>query len=255
LRRWFVLCCLLLASSSAHAAGLNLAWDQCLSEGGVAAKKSACAANTGYSDVVGSFVPTQPHPGFLGLEILLDVQSETPTLPDWWQFFNSPSCRENALSVSFDFTGAAQSACSDPFSGQAMGGMAAYVTVGHPRLAGDYQPKPNAARIYMAVALENAVGLAAGTEYYCFRLRIGNQASSGASACAGCATPACMTLSEVRVYDQGPQVPRGEQAPPARFERINMQAQGNLIGWQDTGPACQSAVKNKTWGQLKSMYR
>jgi len=24
-----------------------------------------------------------------------------------------------------------------------------------------------------------------------------------------------------------------------------------MIGWQDTGTNCQSAVKNKTWGQLK----
>ena len=244
---------LILPAPSARAAGLNLAWDQCLSEGGVRAKKFACGLNTGYSDIVGSFVPSQPHAQFVACEVKLDIQSESTTLPDWWQFFNNGSCRENALTVSFDFTASPQSACTDPFGGVAVGGIGYYATVGSPRPG--YSPRLNAARIGMAVAMANAKYLSSGTEYYCFRLRMLNRASSGGGACAGCATPVCLTLSEVLVYDDTPEPRDGEQSYPPAPEIISQQSLDNMIGWQDTGTSCQSAVKNKTWGQLKSLYR
>jgi len=256
LRSWLVLCLLLsliIPASSARAAGLNLAWDQCWPEGGVAAKSFACGVNTGYWEIVGSFVPSQPHARFVAYEVKLDIQSQSNTLPDWWQFYNNGSCRETALSVTFDFTTSPQSGCTDPFEGAAMGGIGYYATVGSPRPG--YSPRLNAAQVGMAVAMANAKYLSAGTEYYCFRLRLLNRASTGGGACAGCATPACLTLSEVLVYDETPEPREGQQSNPSPPEQLTQQSLNNMIGWQDTGTSCQSAVKNKTWGQLKSLYR
>jgi hypothetical protein len=107
----------------------------------------------------------------------------------------------------------------------------------------------------MAVALANAKYLSSGTEYYAFRLRLRYDSSSGGGACDGCSTPVCLTLSEVAVYDDTPEPPAGEQSNPPPPEIISQQAQNFMISWQDTGTNCQSAVKNKTWGQLKSLYR
>lgn len=253
MRLAFVLCCLLVVAPVARAAGLNLAWDQCLSEGGVAAKKFACNTSTGFQYLYGSFVPARPHPRFVGCAFYVDILSEATGLPDWWQFYWGGSCRQTALNVSFDFTGAPQGACNDPFSGQGYGGIANYVVTNHPRP--DYQPRPNGARIIIGVVATSPVNVSAGTEYYGFRLAISNQSSAGPGACAGCATAACVTLTEAEVVDDKPDPPPGQQGQPTQFERLNMQSMGNMVSWQDAGPSCQSAVKNKTWGQLKSLYR
>lgn len=244
---------LLVLATGAGASGVNLAWDQCLPEGGMQAKHFACGQNSGYDEIVGSFVPGQAHAAFIGCEVAVDIQSENPVLPDWWQFFNTGSCRQNALTTTFDFTTAPQSACNDPFQGQAMGGLAAYLTSRTQRpVPGG---KANAARIILAMAMAVPTRLASGVEYYCFRLRISNQASAGAGSCAGCTTPACITLAEVAVYDDNPPAPGGQETPPRMAESLTTQHQSNGIGWQDTGQNCTSAVKNKTWGQLKNIYR
>jgi hypothetical protein len=77
---------LLSSASSVRAAGLNLAWDKCLSEGGGIAKTFDCGSNQGYADIVGSFIPSQPHPRFVAFEVKLDVQSQARTLPAWGSF-------------------------------------------------------------------------------------------------------------------------------------------------------------------------
>lgn len=247
--------CLLLFLSvpSARAAGLNLAWDKCLPDGGVSAKTFACGNNSGYADIIGSFTPSQAHPQFVAIEVKLDVQSQSQTLPAWWQLFNNGSCRETAFEVTFDFRTLPQSSCEDPFGGSAWGGVGYYATSDHPHP--DYQTRSNAARMGMAVALANAKYLSSGTEYYAFRLRLRYDSSSGGGACDGCSTPVCLTLSEVAVYDDTPEPRAGQQSYPPAPEIITRQAQNFMIGWQDTGTNCQSAVKNKTWGQLKSLYR
>lgn len=247
------LCLLLLSAPAARAAGLDLAWDKCLPDGGVIAKRFACANNTGYAEIIGSFIPMQAHPRFVAYEVKLDIQSQSSTLPAWWQLFNAGSCRENAFSVTFDFRSLPQASCNNPFEGTAMGGVGYYATSDHPRP--DYTSRPNAARMGMAVAMMSPRYLSSGTEYYAFDLRLEYDASGGAGACEGCSTPACLTLSEVTVYDDTPEPREGEQSYPPAPEVISQQAQNNMISWQDVGTSCQSAVKNKTWGQLKSMYR
>ena len=243
---------LLLLAPAAQAAGLNLAWDHCLPDGGVNVKKFACTSNAGVSEVVGSFIPAQVHPRFVGIEVQVEVQSESTALPDWWQVFNSGSCRESSISAAMDFTRRPQGGCSDPFGTTAFGGIGAYVTANKPRP--DYQPRPNSARLMMAAAIMGTSTLSAGTEYYCVWLTIDHE-SSASGACSGCSSPVCLTLSQVTLYDDTPIDPNGGQSQPPVYERITTVAQNNLIGWQDTGPACQSNVKNKTWGQLKSLYR
>jgi hypothetical protein len=254
LRLGLALCLVsLLSVASVHAAGLNLAWDKCLSEGGGIAKTFACTGNTGYADVVGSFIPSQPHPRFVAIEVKLDVQSQTRTLPAWWQFFNSGSCRETGFDLTFDFRSLPKSSCDDPFEGNVWGGVGYYATPDHPTSV--YQGGPNTARMLMGAALMYSKNLSPGAEYYAFRLRITYDSSSGGGACEGCSTPVCLTLSEVAVYDESAEPLNDQLSHPPEPEIISQQAQGYMISWQDAGTGCQSSVKNKTWGQLKSLYR
>jgi hypothetical protein len=245
---------LLLSSSSARASGLNLAWDKCLPEGGAIGKTFTCGSDMGYADIIGSFTPSQPHPRFIGIEVKLDIQSQSQTLPAWWQLFHAGSCRMSAFDVSFNFRTLPKSFCDDPFDGSAVGGVTNYTTSDHPRP--DWPSVgPNAARMGVAAAVAYPKNLSAGTEYYAFSLRLQYESSSGAGACEGCNTPVCLTLSEVAVYDASLEPLDGKQKPPSTPEIITQQAQNRLISWQDNGTNCQSAVKNKTWGQLKSLYR
>jgi hypothetical protein len=244
---------LLMSAPSVRAAGLNLAWDKCLSEGGVIAKAFDCGNNTGYVDIVGSFIPTQPHPRFVAFEANLDVQSQTRALPAWWQYFNSGSCRETAFEVVFNFRDQPKSSCDDPFEGAAMGGLGYYATPDHPASA--YQGGPNTARMLMGAALAHSKSLQPGTEYYAFRLRLQYQSSTGSGVCEGCSTPVCLTLSEMSVYDESAEPLTDQHSHPPAPEVISQQARNSRISWQDNGTNCQPAVKNKTWGQLKSLYR
>ncbi len=244
---------LLLSAAPVRAAGLNLAWDKCLSEGGASSKTFSCGTNVGYADIVGSFIPSQPHPLFVGFEVKLDVQSQTRTLPAWWQLFNPGSCRETAFELVFDFKTMPKSSCDDPFEATAYGGVGYYATPSNPSLS--YQGGPNTARMFLGAALMYSKNLSPGTEYYAFRLRLTYDSSTGGSACEGCSTPVCLTLAEVAVYDESAEPLNDQLSHPPEPEIISQQAQNVMIGWQDAGSGCQSAVKNKTWGQLKSLYR
>lgn len=244
---------LLLSAASVRAAGLNLAWDKCLSEGGTIAKTFSCGSNMGYADIIGSFIPSQPHPRFVAFEVKLDIQSQTRTLPAWWQLFNSGSCRESAFELTFNFRDQPKSFCDDPLEGAAMGGVGFYATPDH--TVPTYQGGPNTARMLMGAALMSSKDLAPGREYYAFRLRLQYESSSGGGACEGCSTPVCLTLSEMSVYDDSGEPLDDQLSHPPAPEVITQQSQNSKISWQDNGTNCQSAVKNKTWGQLKGLYR
>ena len=234
--------------------GINLAWDQCWPEGGTANKRFACDTNAGWHAIVGSFVPVAPHPHFLGIEVILDVNSVASTLPDWWQFFNPGSCRRTALMASADFTSAPQTACVDPWGGSAVGGIAAYQTVT------TTPPVPNglpsSARLLVWFALQVDNPLQELTEYYGFRLRISNAKTVGDSACAGCDVDMCITLKEIKVVDSDGSV-----------ERLSSPVQSTTVTWACGAwlwtyppscyhrPGCTVAARNTTWGQVKGLYR
>ncbi len=244
---------LILPGATVRAAGLNLAWDKCLSDGGSLTKLFACNSNMGYADVIGSFVPMQPHPRFVGIEVKLDVQSQSKELPAWWQFYNAGSCRENAYELVTNLRDLPQQSCDDAFDGNWWGGVGFYATPDHP--VSTYQGGPNTARLVLGFARMYSKSLAPGTEYYAFRLRLQYESSTGGGACAGCSTPACLTLAEVAVYDESAEPLDGNLSHPPDPEIIAQQAQNMMISWQDSGGNCQSKVQNKTWGQLKSLYR
>ena len=111
----------------AHAAGINLSWNDC-GTAGVEDQSFACNTNTGAAFVlVLSVVPPAGTTAITGAEISLEFNAASPTLPDWWKFKNVGWCRQTALVASADFTGWDPQSCADYWMGQAAGGITAYL--------------------------------------------------------------------------------------------------------------------------------
>jgi hypothetical protein len=231
---------LALTVSIASAAGLNMYWNDC-GAAGTSTKTFACNTNTGNHDFYMSFDPPLAIPQLTGNNQFIDLQSDGAALPDWWQFKNAGTCR--ALNISTPAIG--PGSCADTWSGQDLPAIAGYlVTANTPSMA------PNRARIIGS----NAVGGAAaapvnpGTEYYSMAIRINSGKTVGTGACAGCLTPVCLVLNDLTLSDIN-----------ANTYTVNTVLTSNYLIWQGQvgAPGCPGVVPtvNKTWGQVKSIYR
>jgi hypothetical protein len=206
---------------TADAAGVNMRWTSCFGDGGVPNRNTACNSNVGSNRLVGSFVLDSDLPQVVALEFYIDVATASPTLPAWWQFKNTGSCRAASLSLNASADPSALN-CVDWSSGQALGGLASYV-VGF--------SGPNTARITgeFAVAGASAADLVAGQEYFAFNALINNQKTVGTGACAGCTTPACVALNTVKVYQNGNPLPVTQLTGPTNgFD-------SHFVSWQGGG--------------------
>jgi hypothetical protein len=130
-------------------------------------------------------------------------------------------CRgPNALTAHFDFT-SGPSGCTDAYEGHATG-------------AFTYDPAfhtPNRARLRVQAALpfERRRLLEVGKEYYAFEVRLHRTKSTGAGACAGCATSACILLNSMTLF----QTQRMAHDPV-----ITLPAYRNFVSWQSRIPDC-----------------
>ncbi len=222
--------------------GINFSWDDCWLAGGVAAKNFACTSNSGNSVMVGSFAPSIDQPLFVGVEVVVDLQSDTAVLPDWWQFFNLGTCRATALSATFDFS-VLPGSCADPFGQPGQGGMAGYCGVGANCV--DARTDPSQSRIKAAGAIASEAALTAGTEYYGVRFAMTNTKTVGTGSCAGCATGVTLILNEIKSAEFNGQYVRN-------YNPIANQC----ITWNSgTVPCASLPARNQTWGQVKSLYR
>ena len=241
MKKALLLCALLLATATAaSAAGLNLAWNNCIGDGGVQNLAFACNTNVGSRGFVGSFVVGSDIPVVNGNELVVDLSSASATLPDWWQFTTAGVCRQTALSI------AAHNGtnCPDMFEGQASMNIAAYQLAKH--------GLPNEARILCVNAVQAAavVTLFAGQEYGIARWTITNSKTVGSPSCTGCTVPVCIVFNSANITTD------------AGLNDTKLTAAAgpgsNFISWQGgAGTNCPAAVptKNATWGSVKSLYR
>lgn len=228
---------LMLAANAAFAAaGINLSWTSCGALG-TSTKTFACAANTGSDVMVASYVAPSGTTGITGMEAVIDIQSSTPTMPDWWLFKNAGTCRQTALSS----LPAGASCDGDYWAGQASGGISAYIT--------PYLSATNRARLLIIYAVpSNLAGpVDADVEYFAFTTTITHAKSVGTGSCAGCETPMCIVLNEIKLT----------QGVGIGDFRIGTAAANNIITFQGESPSnCLTVpVKNRTWGAVKSLYR
>lgn len=238
----------LASPSLAFAGGVNFGWNSslgCYSEGGAIVRTFACDTNLGTDVAVASFVTSRDQPLFVGIEGIVDLQFQAATLPAWWDYVNAGSCRSTSLSVSSDFLDAPQSACVDAWMGLAQGGVSAYQTAWtQPPVPNGY---PNTSRLKVAFAVpsDRPSPLSAGIEYYAFRIALNHAKTVGAGSCAGCSTPVCLTLTEIKSAEVN-----------GAYERITSPIANKSAGFNGYPFSCAATpAANLTWGQLKGFYR
>ena len=237
---------LALTASVASAAGINMYWNDCGSAGSTA-KVFACNTNTGTNnDLYLSFDPPVAMGSVNGNNQFIDLQSAAALLPAWWQFKNVGTCRQTALST----PGTGADACADTWVGQDAPGIAAYlVTANTPTMA------VNRARIIGSTSVPGTAvaSCTPGTEYYSMTIRITNAKTVGSGLCAGCQDPVCLVLNNI-IITQPPGTPGGDAVG------VDNPLTNNWVTWQGGaigGLGCPGATPaiNKTWGQLKAIYR
>lgn len=191
--------------------------------------------------MVGSYLAPAGTQDVVAIAGYVDLINTTPALENWWKF-GTGNCRPGAFSASTDFTGGPFT-CIDFFQGQA-------TTLSNSAIDGAGRG-PNTVRLRVLAAIVTGDTLMTGQEYYGFKMNISNTLSTGAGACSGCLTPTCIVLNEITV----------EQ--PAVFNQ-DFVLTGAPVGgrdyitWQGSSAIASCAtvpVRNRTWGQIKGMYR
>lgn len=231
---------LLGAASICHAGGeLSLSWGDCRQgAGAVSNVESSCSSDAGEQSLYCAFTLDTAIDSVVALRVVLDLQHEGASLPDWWRF-EPKGCRFGNLIASATFAG--QSSCTDFWNGEASFDSPAPYFVGQPR-GGAMQ-----ARILFSIGVPSSEfrRLDPGQMYYAARIRILNNGSGG---CAGCSEAACLVLNSIEIATVSGETTTLETPGPGA---------ANWATWQRPDGAECTAVpaRSTTWGQMKSLYR
>jgi hypothetical protein len=236
------------ATSSAFAGpGLNLAWSACRGEASSTTDRAfACDSNVGVNLLVVSFELPHDQAQVSGNEVVLDLLSQAPTLPAWWDFKDVGTCRQTSLG--FNITAdAGNVVCADWAQGHSAGGIASY-RADDADVAPVLFPRHRRIKVALAVSIVDLQDLVAGTEYFSCNLTVDNLKTVGTGSCGGCTEPICIVLNSITVRCADPSTDvymTSERSPGS-----------NLVTWQGLGPDCLAVpTKNATWGQVKALYR
>jgi hypothetical protein len=235
---------LLAAPCVVSAEGIALNWSKCEADGGFSNMVFACNTNAGFLGLAPSFQLDAPLTGVKTVRGTLEVVSETPTLPAWWDL---DVCRSGSITTLN--TVLAPALCSYWATGLFVNnGIDSYVT----GLGG-----PNTARCeFRSFVNVNSLGasLSAGQEYIVTALRINFNRTVGSPSCGGCGTGVCLELKNISLQlGNGPTFVNLTTPMPT--------PDGSHVTWQGggSGPngSCVGAVgtRRSAWGAIKSLYR
>ncbi len=229
---------LLACTASAHAQGLGLAWDDC-SSAGTFDKSFTCTVNTGATfNLWQSVTPPPGITDYVGFLSVMDLQSSSPVLPDWWAI--GPCRAVTAIAIQ---QGTGESSCLESTD-------QAY-TFGSDYAVGFGGPNRARMRVLGAFSADEALPLVDTGENAICKLVINRTrtvAAGATPACGGCLTSVCLVLNSIlldtRTIGAAQTVSNGAQ---------------NFVTWNNnSGPIpCPGTVPTqaRTWGSIKSLYR
>ena len=231
----------------AHAAqGVNLSWSRCHGEaGGTQNRAFACDTNTGAEHLVASFVLPTDLPLTSGNEVIVDLVSAADPLPQWWEFYNIGTCRMNSLSLNL-VPDPSDVVCQEWQQGASVGGIGAYQSTGgvFPGLDSRHRRM----KIALAVPPYALADLVANTEYFSCDIVINHLKTVGTGACGGCSGSVCLVLTSINVTTPvlANNVLLGGGTTPG----------SDMAHWQGTNADCRVVpVLNRSWGQVKALYK
>jgi len=251
---------LLLAAASALASETHIRWNACFGDGGALNRNFACDTNTGSEQLVCTFTLTEPIPEVWQMDARVNMAFAGSTLPAWWQFVTTGSCRAGSLS-SRNVPPATAVACVDWTDGT-RDALLSY----HPILFG-----PNLTQIEVVSPIFPVApyDLVAGQEYFAFTAQINHARTVGTTgACAGCSLGACMGFVGVNLIRTPPSAempvpPSGDVLiGPGSIMNQTVTWQGgggiaipNYFGTGSTYCPGATPTRNHTWGDIKAIYR
>jgi len=221
---------------------IHLTWNDCaLEQAGAPDLSSDCSSDEGENALYCAFTLASPLDDVLGIEVILDLQHSASGLPDWWEILGEGACRDGALRVSGDFT--ANGVCVDTWHDLGAGDVTYELAPGgvasRTRIKGNYAVRSDMPRT-----------VTAGEMHYGLKILIDNRNTVSASFCSGCEDGACLVLNSIKLL-------RGPGSPPQDPLVVPGSGNGNRVTWRGGAGADCLAVpaKNRTWGQIKSLYR
>jgi len=228
-------------------AGPHLRWDAPFGHPDAQTNKNfACDTNTGENVLVVSFWAPDSVENVVEYLAVIDGQSATPSLPDWWRI---GSCRP-ATSLAFDAATAPDWQVGT-LPGATIPGI-------------DYAQGfsgPNRFRLRVIVLADTlqplrSFGPRSGEQFVCrFLFRRQRTVPSGVTpACAGCNVSMCLSHARIYVFGEG----ADGSNTSVSWEGFASIDQQHWVTWQGGGPhPCPAAVPvtPSSWGRIKSIYR
>ena len=239
---WLVPLLVALSADPAAAAGAGLRWNTCEGESN---RNFACDRSTGSEMLVGSF-SAPASMTMMAAEAYIRVTVAEGEIPSWWRMWSAGDCRRSTSSLSVDVS--SETDCEDPWLGNATGLFAPH----------SIDERGVDLRMVMAVPNIAPVSISGERTYALFKMTIQHARSSGAGACVGCNTPACIALERVVLVPH--RATMGDGTPGRDVELTEgisgMGGSGNIVTWQGGTPTCTAgARKSSSWSELKRRFR
>lgn len=227
--------------ATAAVPGTNLGWSNCGTTATTQNRVFACDANDATFNLVASWRLAADLTDYAGLSAVVDYRVNDPGVPAWWSF-GPGGCREGSLGlVNVGTVGF----CTNPYVGGNQGG--GFQIEDTPTL-----PGANDFRVRILWARDSPFSATANTLYSGFVLQMNSSGTvdEGAGVCAGCTAAACLVLNVMEVFGFN-------SGSAAKMEQADVR---NWATWQggDVGTdICPNGTptQNRTWGQIKSLYR
>jgi hypothetical protein len=209
--------------------------------------ENPCTSNSGSYTLVASFVPPFPIPAYAGNLCVIEVRSGVQLLSPWWRLQDAATAgcpaRAGKIVASANFTIPPFSfgACAD-----ALGPAAATSLV----YEQEVNP-PTGALIKAGASVPpgSEVPIDNSKEWYAVAISILKDGTIPTTDCPGCSDGACIQILELHLF----------QAPPAP-EIVLTDGPQSWVSYNGRSgsvpaPCPYVPVRNRTWGEIKSLYR
>jgi hypothetical protein len=219
---------------------LAIQWSRCAPDG-IPDLGPECQFDVGERRLVMSFVPGAEVTQVVGWALVLDYVSDTAQLPPWWQV-QPGGCRQGQMAATLPHGD--EGSCLDAWSAT---GATVVQSVIYPRPGGD----ASQLRLVVGVGVPaaSAFMLQAGESYLAGIVSLYFASTTG-STCPGCSTPVCFRFNSAEVQ----RLPGAPGPDPVPFVTASP-AVGNQCSWGGGSSCAAVPVLNRTWGQIKSLYR
>jgi hypothetical protein len=258
MKKLLVLCAgLMLVASSAFAqTGLHMSWLACPNIAGNApADDFLCDGNI--HSLYGTVSVAAPVAGVVAMDGIIDYLYVTPDVPTFWQF-QAGGCNETgvAISAAKPTAGCGTALQNSTIICSAGGaGCSAFITA-YAFGASINQP-PNRARMLIALARASTspITMAANTgtnAHYAWNLNFFEDAAEEiGGTCAGCGTGVSLTWNQAVFYNTT--ATTGGEGVAIAISSADPGSNANAFS--NCAGCAAVPTRNRSWGQLKSLYR